>query len=48
MDWNDQKYAEIWRQGWADTANRYLVYHWTCKMDEIETDEAQNCKLSKT
>ena len=24
MDWNDQKYAEIWRQGWADTANRYL------------------------
>ena len=20
MDWNDQKYAEIWRQGWADTA----------------------------
>ena len=20
----DQKYAEIWRQGWADTANRYL------------------------
>ena len=24
MDWNDQKYAEIWRQGWADTLNRYL------------------------
>ncbi len=24
MDWNDQKYAEIWWQGWADTANRYL------------------------
>ncbi len=24
MDWNDQKYGEIWRQGWADTANRYL------------------------
>mgnify|MGYP002791640676 CR=1 FL=1 len=24
VDWNDQKYAEIWRQGWADTANRYL------------------------
>ena len=24
MDWNDQKYAEIWRQGWADTVNRYL------------------------
>ena len=24
MDWNDQKYAEIWRQGWADMANRYL------------------------
>ena len=23
VDWNDQKYAEIWRQGWADTANRY-------------------------
>ena len=22
--WNGQKYAEIWRQGWADTANRYL------------------------
>ena len=24
VDWNDRKYAEIWRQGWADTANRYL------------------------
>ena len=24
VDWNDQKYAEIWRQGWADIANRYL------------------------
>ena len=24
MDWNDQKYAEVWRQGWADTINRYL------------------------
>ncbi len=24
VDWNDQKHAEIWRQGWADTANRYL------------------------
>jgi len=24
VDWNDQKYAEIWRQGWSDTANRYL------------------------
>ena len=24
VDWNGQKYAEIWRQGWAGTANRYL------------------------
>ena len=24
MDWNDQKYGEIWRQGWAAVANRYL------------------------
>jgi len=24
VDWNEQKYAEIWRQGWADTANIYL------------------------
>ena len=24
VDWDDHKYAEIWRQGWADTANRYL------------------------
>ncbi len=24
VDWNEQKYAEIWRQGWADTANKYL------------------------
>ena len=24
VDWNDQKYAEIWRQGWADMVNRYL------------------------
>ena len=24
VDWNNRKYAEIWRQGWADTANRYL------------------------
>lgn len=24
VDWNDQKYAEVWRQGWADTANHYL------------------------
>ena len=21
VDWNDQKYAEIWRQGWADTVD---------------------------
>ena len=24
VDWSDQKYGEIWRQGWAATANRYL------------------------
>lgn len=24
VDWNDQSKAEIWRQGWADTTNRYL------------------------
>ena len=24
VDWNDQKYAEVWRQGRADTVNRYL------------------------
>ena len=24
VDWNDQKYAEVWRQGWADTVNCYL------------------------
>ncbi len=24
VDWNDQSKAELWRQGWADTANRYL------------------------
>ena len=24
VDWNDQKYGEIWRQGWAAAANRYL------------------------
>ena len=24
VDWNEQKYAEIWRQGWTDTANKYL------------------------
>lgn len=24
VDWNEQKYAEIWRHGWADTANKYL------------------------
>lgn len=24
VDWNDQKYAEVWRQGWVDTVNRYL------------------------
>ena len=24
VDWNDQKYGEIWRQGWEATANRYL------------------------
>ena len=24
VDWNAQKYGEIWRQGWADTTNRYL------------------------
>lgn len=24
VDWNDQKYCGIWRQGWEDTANRYL------------------------
>ena len=23
VDWNDQKYGEIWRQGWAAVANRY-------------------------
>ena len=24
VDWDNRKYAEIWRQGWADTANQYL------------------------
>lgn len=24
VDWNDQSKAELWRQGWSDTANRYL------------------------
>ena len=24
VDWNDQKYGEMWRQGWAAAANRYL------------------------
>lgn len=24
VDWNDQSKAELWRQGWADTVNRYL------------------------
>lgn len=24
VDWNDQKYAEIWRQAWADIQNEYL------------------------
>ena len=26
-DWNDQSRAEEWRQGWAETANNYLVMH---------------------
>jgi len=26
-NWNEQTKAEEWRQGWADTANRYLVMH---------------------
>ena len=25
VDWNDQKYGEIWRQGWAAAANRYIT-----------------------
>lgn len=25
VDWNNQEKAEIWRQAWADTANRYLA-----------------------
>ena len=24
MDWNDQKYAEVWRHGWETITNRYL------------------------
>ena len=24
MDWNDQKYAEIWRHSWETITNRYL------------------------
>ena len=24
VDWNDQSKVELWRQGWSDTANRYL------------------------
>lgn len=24
VDWNDQKYAEIWRHGWETVTNRYL------------------------
>lgn len=24
VDWNDQKNGKLWRQGWQDTANRYL------------------------
>jgi len=26
-DWNEQTKAEEWRQGWAETANNYLVMH---------------------
>lgn len=25
VDWNSQEKAEVWRQAWADIANRYLV-----------------------
>lgn len=25
VDWNSQEKAEVWRQAWADTANRYLA-----------------------
>ena len=24
VDWNDQKYAEIWRHSWETVTNRYL------------------------
>ena len=24
VDWNDQKYAEVWRHGWETITNRYL------------------------
>ena len=36
MDWNDQKYCRIWRQGWEDTANRYL--------EELESPVRLNLK----
>lgn len=25
VDWNSQEKAEVWRQAWADIANRYLA-----------------------
>ena len=36
VDWNDQKYCRIWRQGWEDTANRYL--------EELESPVRLNLK----
>lgn len=36
VDWNDQKYCGIWRQGWEDTANRYL--------EELESPVRLNLK----
>lgn len=41
VDWNDQKYAEIWRQGWADTANRYLEANDRSERLDIRSYERQ-------
>ena len=48
VDWNDQKYAEIWRQGWADTVNRYLEAEGRAARLDLRSYERQGLDVIPT
>ena len=48
VDWNDQKYAEVWRQGWADTVNRYLEAEGREERLDLRSYERQGLEVIPT